>query len=129
MKKQLKWNYYYNYREWQYKNIKPLILIEELLVDNCNEVIIEYHFYCFNGGCEFLAIGEKTVLDDTIATNASALYDINFNPLSIFVTKSKSKSMKKPEQLEKMLEIAHILSNEFDHVRVDLLLIKNQIYF
>lgn len=54
MKQWLQENYYYITGEWVYKDIKPVIICEELLDDD----IKDYKFYCFNGEPKFLYISE-----------------------------------------------------------------------
>lgn len=45
----LKGNYYWQSREWTYKNVKPRIIVEKKLVDESNYELKDYKFYCFNG--------------------------------------------------------------------------------
>src|SRR5699024_1454270 len=42
-------NYYQLHREWPYKNVKPRIICEKLLVQENNEELRDYRFFCFNG--------------------------------------------------------------------------------
>ena len=52
------WNqdYYSFYREWQYKGIKPRIIVEPLLNDGKGEYLTDYKFYTFNGEPKILYI-------------------------------------------------------------------------
>jgi hypothetical protein len=49
MDRWLRSNFYRRHREWQYKHIAPLILIEELLTDRHGALPVEYRFFCFDG--------------------------------------------------------------------------------
>jgi hypothetical protein len=42
LKKRLKHNYYYGKKEWQYKNIKPCIIVEKLLTDKDGNIPYDY---------------------------------------------------------------------------------------
>ena len=48
-RKWLKFSYYQKYREWQYKDIKPRIVVDKLLLDSGNMIPYDYKFHCFNG--------------------------------------------------------------------------------
>lgn len=52
------WNqdYYTFYREWQYKGIKPRIIVESLINDGRGEYLTDYKFYTFNGEPKMLYI-------------------------------------------------------------------------
>ena len=75
MKKSLKNNFYYFGKEWQYKNIKPKIIIEKLLIEN-NDLPVDYKFHCFNGKVEIIQVNTNRK-QGLIKT----LYDKNWNIL------------------------------------------------
>lgn len=56
-------------------------------------------------------------------------YDLNWNKLDMEKEYSSNVVHKKPENFEKMIEIAENLSKEFKYVRVDLYNINGKIYF
>src|SRR5699024_8410056 len=45
----LKRNYYYLFREWPYKNVKPRVICEKYMVDEFEKELKDYKFFCFNG--------------------------------------------------------------------------------
>jgi hypothetical protein len=53
-------NYFYESREWPYKNITPKIVCEQYLegerIDDFMSTIKNYRFYCFNGEPKFLYV-------------------------------------------------------------------------
>jgi hypothetical protein len=132
--KWLKENYYYYGKEWQYKNIKPKIVIEKLLLTNENNIPNDYKFHCFNGKVEFIQVDF-----DRFSDHKRTLFDINWYKMPfIYSPKMKNQSLPKyqedfliqdPGTLKKMVNIAQNLSTEFDYVRVDLYLLNEKIYF
>jgi len=114
LKKLLSKNYYYHAREWQYKNIKPQIIIEKLLEDKNGE-LPEYNFHCFNGKVQFIRI--------TIDKDTSGIYfDCNWKVLSrIWATKKhkKHRTVNKPSMLDEMILIAEKLASPFAYARID----------
>lgn len=59
IKKWLKENFYYSLREWQYKNIPPAIIVEELLQEENGEIPRDFKFFCFNGQIEYIEVHEN----------------------------------------------------------------------
>ena len=54
----LKRNYFYNGREWPYKNVKPRVIAEKYMEDPSSIVLKDYKFYCFNGKPEFVQLSQ-----------------------------------------------------------------------
>lgn len=55
--KSLRTNYYWFSREWVYKDVKPRIIIEKLLVsDDSSSSLKDYKFFCFNGKPYFVKV-------------------------------------------------------------------------
>jgi len=120
-------------REWNYKNIKPRLIIEEVLEDKDNVSLIDYRFLCFEGKVKLIFVDTHTAAPDG-SHNPDALrnvYDTNFNYLNIKVGREQfdEKSLSKPINFEKMIEYAEILSKPFAHCRVDLYNIEGKILF
>jgi len=129
----LKQNYYLQSREWNYKNIKPRLVIEEILEDKDNTSLIDYRFLCFEGKVKLIFIDTHTAASDG-SHNPNALrnvYDINFNYLDIKVGREQfdANLLSRPENFDKMIKYAEILSKPFPHCRVDLYNIKGEILF
>ncbi len=118
-------NYYYTSLEWQYKNIKPKIVIEKLMLDN-GRVPTDYKIHCFDGKAKYIqAINGR---DSKITKESS--YDTRWKKQKFtFTYKKHNKALKKPKNLKEMIKIAEKLSTGFDYVRVDLYSIKNKIFF
>ena len=120
-------NIYASGREWSYKNIKPRIVVEELLEDKKNpfQGINDYKFMCFNGNPSYI------VLDvDRHVQHKRNIYDIYWNLLNVSTDHSNiDQSIEKPDGLAEMLEVAKKLSADFPFVRVDLYWVNNKVYF
>ena len=120
----LKKNYYKTTREWQYKNIKPKILIEEYLKDPVAQNLTDYKFFCFNGKCEFLYIMQETSSKPT-----QVILDTKFNRMPFRMDDEPSKEMpQKPTELDQMIEFAEKLSQDEAFLRVDMYLVGGKIY-
>ncbi|MBG9981855.1 carboxylate--amine ligase [Aerococcaceae bacterium DSM 111020] len=130
----LQQNYFYQSREWNYKNIKPQVVIEENLnKQNSGKEFFDYKFLCFDGRVEYVLVFLDSASDDGTHNHhaKSNLYDRDFNPLNATVARENfnKKQVKIPENFEKMLEIAEKLSEPFVFCRVDLYNFDGQIYF
>lgn len=118
VKKWLKQDLYVSHKEWPYKNVKPRIIIEELLENNGKEPI-DYKFYCFDGEVfcwrtQFYQNGSRYHI----------YYDLNFIDLNIsdgHCDRPPSIVPTPPSYFQEMLAVAQVLSGGFRHVRVDFL--------
>lgn len=125
LEKSLKNNFFYEHREYPYKNVKPRILAEKFMVDESGTELKDYKFFCFNGKCKMLFIATDRPFDTRFD-----FYDTQFKHLPFKQGHPlASKEIKKPKGFEKMVEIAEKLGKGFPHVRVDLYDINGQIYF
>lgn len=121
----LKQNFYLLNREWEYKNIKPRIIVEELLKDDSgNDQLNDYKIYCFHGKPMFI----QTIFDRGIETKED-WYDTDWNLLDVYYFSPIKKHVEKPKVLEELLNVAEKLSQDFPYVRVDVYVTNNKIYF
>ncbi len=128
LKKCLCHNWYWNCREWPYKNVKPRVIAEQYMVDESNVELKDYKFFCFNGEVKafFVATdrekGDKEVKFD--------FYDMELNHLPFKHGHEWSgKPFKKPENFDEMVRLAAKLSEGWPQVRIDLYNINGRIYF
>lgn len=120
----LKQNYYYQGREWQYKNITPKLFTEKLLTDKKGNIPDDYKIFCFDGEPKFIQVD----IDRQI-NHLRNFYDIDWNLMPIeFIYKTGSE-IEKPKQLKKLLELASKLSQDFVFARVDFYTFGDEIYF
>lgn len=126
IEKSLRNNYFYEHREYPYKNIKPRIIAEQYMVDESGSELKDYKFFCFDGKCKMLFIAT----DRSIGDVKFDFYDTEFNHLP-FVQGHPwaTQEIKKPKGFVKMIELAEKLGKGFPHVRVDLYDINGKIYF
>ena len=124
--KSLKHNFFYEHREYPYKNIKPRIIAEEYMVDESGTELKDYKFFCFDGKCKMLFIATDRSINDV----KFDFFDTDFNHLP-FVQGHPwtTKKITKPAGFEKMIALAEELSKGYPHIRVDLYDINGKIYF
>ena len=123
LKKSLNSNFYYNNREWPYKNIKPRILVEPYMQNQDGSGLKDYKFFCFNGEPKYIWMG----------TNYTPMY---FDIYSTDWTNqhvewgycNAPSDVPPPPGYEQMLEMARKLSKGIPHVRVDFYNIDGNIY-
>ncbi len=124
LKKSLKSNFYYNAREWQYKNIKPRIIVEKLLLDKNNNIPYDYKFICYNGHVAFIE-----VIIDRHTDIKSNFYDSDWKIVKYEGFFKSGNDFKRPVNFSKMKSTAEILAKDFRFLRVDLYDIESKIYF
>ena len=119
-------SYYHYGREHQYKDIKPHLVCEEFLRNADGSEIFDYKFMCFNGKPEMLWVDYNRHTH-----HVRNFYDLDGNPLGYESDEPADYSIRfeKPENYERMLEIARVLAKPFRHVRVDLYNVNGHIYF
>ena len=127
LKAGLKKNYYYSFREWPYKNVKPRIMAEPYLSNN-GEELIDYKVHCFNGKAKLILVCEGRFSSRGLTED---FYDCEWNHLDIRRPKvpNTSKVQEKPEQLAEMIQLAEILSRDIPFVRVDFYIIDRKVFF
>ncbi len=112
-------NYYFRpgqFPEWAYKNIKPMLLIEELMFDDQGNLPSDFKFFMANGECIFIQVdtsrfdGHKRDLYTRSWVKIPGAYHF---PQS-------GNTIPKPIHLEEMISVAKALAAEVDFVRVDL---------
>ena len=123
LKTWLKYNLYFTTREWQYKNIKPMIIIEKFLGLGKEEVRKEFNFFCFDGTPQFFNVFSEKGKD-------VGFYDMNLNLLPINQEREKVHLLEnRPENFDEMVEAAKKLSKGFSHVRIDFYNINDKKFF
>src|SRR5690606_21529948 len=101
LNKHLKVKHYYLTREWPYKNVKPRILAEELLVDKKVGELIDYKFFCFGGEPKVMFVSTERQKG---TTKINFFKVENFEPLDIIRANGRSaKLIEKPEKFDLMV--------------------------
>lgn len=123
-KRNLKENFYYSTREWQYKNIEPRIVVEELLSTENGEIPNDYKCHCFNGKLAFVHVDISRFGD-----RRRNLYDTNWNLIPCVWQYENGELEKKPELFDQMKSLAETIAKDFIYARIDFYLVKGHIYF
>lgn len=126
LQKGLQEQYYYNCREWPYKDVKPKIIGEKYM----GESLINYKFYCFNGEPKFLNLSIVDI-NNGVKNAIISFYTLDWQEAPFYRKDHKSIpfTIEKPKKLNEMIEISKILAKEIPFVRVDLYEINGHIYF
>lgn len=122
----MKHNWYHSNREWNYKNIEPLVICEECLRTKDGALPIDYKFYCFSGEPKYwmVSYGEY---DHQVRNHK---FDMNCKSIDHYFKKSPTLLEKEaiiPNNFEEMVSYVKMLCKPFPHVRVDLYDIEGRI--
>lgn len=128
LRKALKQNYYYEWREWPYKNIKPRIIAEEYIENPDGTPIVDYKFYCYGGEPRYFmySVGEA---DHTVR---NCKFDMMGNNIDHLFKKERTLSDGEiclPDNLDEMIVIVRTLCKGHPHIRIDLYNVAGRIYF
>lgn len=115
LKKRLKRKFYYNGREWSYKNIEPRIICEEYMEDSTGE-LSDYKVMCFDGKAKIIQVHKGRFKNHT-----QGFYDVDWNKLDISQSEIESSRVVEPKPVifDEMIKLSEQLSAGLPHVRVD----------
>ena len=124
----LKVNYYLENREWPYKDVPRKIIAEKYMEDESEKELKDYKFYTFGGKVKAILMTSgrfdkgKTGFD---------FFDENCQRIEgLKRGKPNSKGeVNLPEKIKEMIPLAEKLAEGFPHIRVDLYLVNDRIYF
>ncbi len=120
-------NYYWQNREWVYRDLKPAFIVEKFLDDKSGSSLTDYKFYCFNGDPAFCQVIKNRGKNESID-----FYDLNWEHLPFTGLRRipfADSKISKPEGYEKMVELARALAQSFPFVRADFYNIEGRILF
>ena len=127
----LSFNYYWEDREWPYKNIQPRIVVEKLLQTKEGKIPNDYKLNCFNGKVEFVYVSV-----DREGINKRNIYSKDWKPLDFtwnkrFYDHSKLRGpeIDAPATYSKMIEFAERIAKDYQYVRVDFYDVDGKLYF
>jgi hypothetical protein len=123
-------NYYYLSLEWQYKNIKPCIIVEKLLLDKDGKIPSDYKLNFINGELEFIYC---------CADRYDGQYRINYTPswekldftwqTKRFKSAEGKPDIAKPANFDKMVEIGTKIAKDYKYVRIDFYDVDGVLYY
>lgn len=121
------WGFYYynNMCITDEKPEKPLVVIEEFLEEEEKSYLNDYKLYCCNGKVKFsMIVSERGSKNQT-----RTFVDRDWKVMPVRrAGKFSSEAPEKPENFEKMVELAEILARDIPFVRIDFYNIKGKIY-
>ncbi len=125
----LKKDYYAVSQEWQYKNIKRQIVVEELLQTRSGRIPNDYKLHYINGKLQFVYVSI-----DREGANKRNIYDENWSPLDFtWVEKGagnvRGAEIEVPATFETMKAIGSKIAADFKYVRVDFYDVDGRLYF
>lgn len=126
----LKEKYYYEYREWPYKNVVPRIIAEKYVEDSCDSELRDYKFYTFNGEPKFLLLATNRQSKDKPL--CFDYFDMDFNHLPLtnhWHPNNMESPPHKPQRFKEMQFLAKCLAEGFPQVRVDFYEVDGNIFF
>ncbi len=132
--RRLKHNYYWDSKEWQYKDIKPRIVVEKLLVTKAGKIPFDYKLHCFNGEVVTVQVDMERGTDNHYRN----WYDPDWKrePFKWSSLKDNGKStdpspwdIEKPSTLKEMIRLSQVLAEPFVYVRVDWYDVDGELFF
>lgn len=124
----LKRNFYYSGREWQYKNVVPRIIAEEYMEDSNLGELRDYKFFTF--GAEPKIVHIVSNRNNSEEPTYGDFYDMEYKHLDLTMGHDNAPyPIEKPENFEKMKELARVLSAGTRHLRVDFYEVNKKLYF
>uniref|UniRef100_E1TEY8 Uncharacterized protein n=1 Tax=Burkholderia sp. (strain CCGE1003) TaxID=640512 RepID=E1TEY8_BURSG len=118
-------------REKHYRQIKPRIFFEQLLLDSSGQIPADYKLHCFGGRSGRPLIYILVISDRFGANTRGDIYDAAWHHLDMAIGayKPSPTPAPRPENLDAILAAARKLSEDFDYVRVDLYAPDNELFF
>jgi hypothetical protein len=125
MRRWMKTNFYWRYREGVYKNVQPRIIISKYLSGENGNPPDDYKFFCFHGEPVYVQVDTQRYTN-----HRRDFFDIQWNHLPLCLNYPNSeRPLEKPDTLEEMMRIARILSQGFPFLRVDLYSLSGRVIF
>lgn len=125
----LKKNFYFRFREWVYKDIKPRIIAEQYVDSLGKPDSVEYKLTCFNGRAKLITICQG-IAHSSADARTNDHYDRDMNRLMFSVYyKNPEIPAQIPAQMKDIIAFSEILSAGIPEVRVDWYMDKGRIYF
>lgn len=115
---------YRTYREWPYKDVQKRIFAEAFLGND----LVDYKFYCFCGEPEYVL----ACIDRQKGSTKYYYFDKSWKLCRINkwgIEAPSGFTLPKPDNLEKMFQLASLLSKGFPFIRIDFFCVEGEIYF
>lgn len=121
-------NYGYLWGEYFYTKIPVRIVAEKLLLDSNGNIPDDFKVHCFNDGKTKHKFFETFyTVDGNLMKN---IYDEDWKLLDYqYGFGSDGRNVKRPDNLDEIIDVCDKLSSDFNYVRVDLYICDDKIYF
>ena len=120
----LKTNYYYQNREWVYKDIVPKVFAEQYLQQDSDDCLWDYKFFCFNGEPKIMYMEKEASESKT-----EAFFDMEQNYLDLEMDDPRPDVPPAlPTCFDQMKAIAAKLSAGIPFLRVDFFYVNETVY-
>lgn len=107
-------NYYEKTRERNYKYLKPKVIVEPLVFNSKD--LTDYRIFCYKGKARLICIDIGKYSEYT-----RVFYDTSWNKQKFSLHYPLYKGhVKRPENLDEMINVAEALASEFNLIRIDL---------
>lgn len=128
LKKGLKRRYFYQNREWPYKQVNPRIIAEKYMVDESGYELKDYKIHCFNGTPQVILVCKDRYAKTGITED---FFSVTWEHLKVKrpLIPNSIVEIPKPQNLDLMLSLSKKLSADIPFLRVDFYEIKSQVYF
>lgn len=127
LRKGLKRNYFWQNREWPYKDVKPMILVEQYMTNN-GEELKDYKFHCFNGIPLIILLCQDRNNGNGLKED---FFDAEWHHLSISRPQIPHSNYipKQPKCFLEMMDLAKRLSKGYPFIRTDFYIVNDRVYF
>lgn len=124
----LKRNYFWQGREWPYKDVKPRVIAEKYMEDNTLHELRDYKFFCFNGHADSVMVCIDRAKKDTKFYFFNQKWELQ--RLNIRGKQASANfTLEKPAGIDRMFKLAEVLAQNLAFARVDFYFCNGQIYF
>lgn len=123
----LKVNYFYQNREWPYKNVKPRIIAEQYMTNNGSE-LEDYKVHNFNGIPKIILLCRDRYKETGLTED---FYSSNWEHLDILRPDHRNaiNNADRPKKFDEMLRLSKQLSKNIPFLRSDFFIVGNKVYF
>ena len=120
----LRYSHYRETGEWGYRDIRPRLLVEELLLDDNGHVPEDIKFYVFGGRVRLLRIHV-----DRFGAHGVNFYDPELRLLPFAQTLPTDPDFTPRPEMQALAATAERLGADFDYARIDLYLVRGETRF
>ena len=119
-------NAYYQYFNWGYKHMKPVVYAEKY-IEQVDGQVYDYKFFMCGGKFKYMLIATDRENDQELTHD---FFDSDFNVLDVSYGEIKraKHTPEKPKNFQKMIEVAEQLAKPFPFVRVDFYQVDGKVY-